>query len=103
MTEGYSHGHSESRGASEGLEPIFQDLPSAVHGYQNMLYFAAQALRSLAAGEAYASFVDDTGMHTGRVLVPRVKQISVSNDTFAKIRSRVAGTALAAKEIGGGM
>jgi hypothetical protein len=89
VTEGYSHGHSESRGASEGLEPIFQDMPSAVHGYQNMLYFAAQALRSLAAGEAYASFVDDTGMHTGRVHVPRVKQISVANDTFARIRSLI--------------
>ncbi len=87
VTEGYSHGHSESHGASEGLEPVFQDLPSAVHGYQNALYFAAQALRSLAAGEAYASFVDDTGMHTGRVHVPRVKQISVANDTFARIRT----------------
>jgi len=89
VTEGYSHGHSESRGASEGLEPIFQDMPSAVHGYQNMLYFAAQALRSLAAGEAYASFVDETGMHSGRVRVPRVKQISVANETFIRIRSLI--------------
>jgi hypothetical protein len=87
VTEGYSHGHSESHGASEGLEPVFQDLPSAVHGYQNALYFAAQALRSLAAGDAYASFVDDTGMHTGRVHVPRVKQISVADDTFTRIRT----------------
>ena len=89
ITEGYSHGHSESRGASEGLEPVFQDLPSAVHGYQNALYFAAQALRSLAAGEAYASFVDDAGMHTGRVHVPLVRQISVASDTFARIRTLI--------------
>jgi hypothetical protein len=98
VTEGYSHGHSESHGASEGLEPVFQDLPSAVHGYQNALYFAAQALRSLAAGDAYASFVDDTGMHTGRVHVPLVKQISVANDTFARIRTLIFSKSPSATE-----
>jgi hypothetical protein len=34
-TESYTRGRSESRGASEGLEPIYQDLPGAVHSYQN--------------------------------------------------------------------
>ena len=28
--ESYTRGRSESHGASEGLEPIYQDLPSAV-------------------------------------------------------------------------
>jgi hypothetical protein len=89
ITEGYSYGHSETRGASEGLEPIYQDLPSAVHSYDNVLYLAAQMLRSLAAGEAYLSFVDERGMHSARVQVPRVKQLSVGNDTFARIRTLV--------------
>jgi hypothetical protein len=88
-TEGYSYGHSETRGASEGLEPIYQDLPSAVHSYDNVLYLAAQMLRSLAAGEAYLSFVDESGMHSARVQVPLVKQLSVANDTFARIRTLV--------------
>jgi hypothetical protein len=89
ITEGYSYGHSETRGASEGLEPIYQDLPSAVHSYDNVLYLASQMLRSLAAGEAYLSFVDESGMHSARVQVPLVKQLSVANDTFARIRTLV--------------
>ena len=40
-TESYTRGRSESRGGSEGLEPIYQDLPGAVHSCQNALYFAA--------------------------------------------------------------
>ena len=86
-TESYSYGRSESHGASEGLEPVYRDLPSAVHGYENVLYSAAQTLRSLAAGEAYASFVDNAGMHSARVLVPLVKSLPVADDTFAAIRT----------------
>ncbi len=88
-TESYSHGRSESHGASEGLEPIYQDLPSAVHSYQNALYFAAQRLRSLAAGEAFASFVDSAGLHAAHVLVPHVKPVPVSDSTFVAIRALI--------------
>ncbi len=90
-TESYSDGRSESKGASEGLEPIFKDLPSAVHSYQNALYFASQSLRSLKAGEAFASFVDDDGTHSTRVLVPRVKALPVRDDTLVAIRSLIFG------------
>ncbi len=86
-TESHSHGHSESYGASEGLEPIYQDLPSAVHSYDNVLYFAAQMLRSLTAGEAFVSFVDDTGMRSGRIRVPLAKPLPVSDTTFTAIRT----------------
>jgi hypothetical protein len=88
-TESYSRGRSESHGASEGLEPIYEKLPSAVHSYQNALYFAAQRLRSLAAGEAFASFVDSAGMHTAHVHVPHVKPVSVSEATFIAIRKLI--------------
>jgi hypothetical protein len=88
-TESYTRGRSESHVASEGLEPIYQDLPSAVHSYQNALYFAVQKLRSLAAGEAFASFVDSAGMHTAHVQVPYVKPVSVSDNTFISIRTLI--------------
>lgn len=88
-TESYSHGRSESHGASEGLEPVYRDLPSAVHSFENTLYFAAQALRSLAAGEAFVSFVDEAGLRAARVRVPRVKQLAVSDRTFSAIRSLI--------------
>ncbi len=88
-SEGYSHGRSESRGASEGLEPIYQDLPSAVHSYPNALYFAAQMLRSLTAGEAFVSFVDDAGMHSARIRVPLVRPLPISDATFAAIRALI--------------
>jgi hypothetical protein len=88
-TESYARGRSESHGASEGLEPIYQDLPSAVHNYQNALYFATQRLRSLAAGEAFASFVDSAGMHTAHVHVPYVKPVPVSDGTFISIRTLI--------------
>jgi hypothetical protein len=89
ISDGYSHGRSESYGASEGLEPIYQDLPSAVHNYQNALYFAAQKLRSLTAGEAYASFVDEAGMQSARIRVPFVRPVPISDRTFVAIRTLI--------------
>jgi len=88
-TNSYTRGRSSSHGASEGLEPIYENLPSAVHSYQNALYFAAQRLRCLAAGEAFASFVDSAGMHTAHVHVPHVKPVSVSDSTFISIRTLI--------------
>ena len=87
ITETYAKTVSESHGESEGLEPIYQNLPSAVHSYENALYLAAQQLRGLAAGEAYVSYTDDRGMQSGRVLVPLVRQVAVSDRTFNSIRT----------------
>jgi hypothetical protein len=88
-SDGYSHGRAESHGASEGLEPIYQDLPSAVHSYQNALYFAAQTLRSLRAGEAFVSFVDDAGMQNARIRVPLVRPVPISDRTFTAVRTLI--------------
>ena len=58
-----------------------------MHSYQNALYFAAQALRSLTAGEAFASFVDDAGMHHARIRVPLVRPVPISDKTLSAIRT----------------
>ena len=60
-----------------------------MHSYQNALYFAAQRLRSLAAGEAFASFVDSAGLHAAHVHVPYVKPVPVSDGTFISIRTLI--------------
>ncbi len=98
VTKGFAHGTLKSHGASEGLEPIYQNLPSAVHSYDNVLYVASQMLRSLAAGEAFMSFGGHAGMYSARVRVPLVKQVSVANDTFARIRTSVFSKSPSATE-----
>ena len=85
-TEGYSHSSTRAEGVSEGLEPVFCDLPSAVHSFENTLYFAAQALRALPAGQAFMHFVDAEGMKSARVQVPRVRQLVVTAERFAQLR-----------------
>jgi len=97
-TEGYSYTSSRAEGVSEGLEPIFSDLPSAVHSFENVLYFAAQALRSLPAGQAFMHFVDAEGMKSARVQVPLVQQIVASAEEFARLRERILeGSAFATR------
>ena len=78
VTEAFSHathtsrgetaGTTNTRGFSEALRPIFKDLPSAVHGLDNMLYAAARALRDLDLGKACVSM----GKYAGIVTVPLV-------------------------------
>lgn len=50
-------GTSFSAGASEGLQPVFAELPSAVHGKENVFYFAARELLSLQTGHARMAYV----------------------------------------------
>ncbi len=99
VTHGESHGRSYSvgqtrgttatRGRTEGLEPIYKDLPSAVHSFENSLYVAATMLRSLPTGHAYMNFVDAEGMKAARVQVPRVRQVVVTDGVFAMLRERI--------------
>jgi hypothetical protein len=87
--EGYAHGTSVAAGESEGLEPIYENLPGSVHSYENTLYFAAQLLRALPAGQAYMHFVDAEGMKAARVQVPLVKQTVVSDVAFLQLREQI--------------
>jgi hypothetical protein len=87
-------GTSRSHGTTEGLEPIYADLPSAVHSFENSLYFAATLLRSLPAGQAYMNFVDADGMKAALVRVPRVKQLVVSDHAFEHIRATLLASSI---------
>ncbi|MCC6947013.1 MAG: type IV secretion system DNA-binding domain-containing protein [Bradyrhizobiaceae bacterium] len=88
-SSGEMHGTSVTKGYSEGLEPVYENLPSAVHSYENSLYFAAQALRTLGAGQAFLHFVDANGMKTARVTVPRVRQVVVPDAAYDVLRGRI--------------
>jgi len=63
-----SYGTTNTRGFSEALMPIFQDLPTAVHGLENLVYNAARFLRDLDRGKACVSM----GKYAGIVKVPLV-------------------------------
>ena len=96
VSEGESWGTSTSHSVSEGLEPVYENLPSAVHGMENMLYFAAQSLRSLKTGEAYAHYAGVEGIAATRVLVPRVRTVVRTDAQYAAIRTAILERSAAA-------
>jgi hypothetical protein len=96
VSEGETHGTSKSHSVSEGLEPIYENLPSAVHSMENMLYFAAQRLRSLKTGEALIHFAGTDGIASAEVLVPRVRTVVRTDEQFRTIRTLILQTSTAA-------
>jgi hypothetical protein len=88
-TRGGSEGTSRSTGASEGIEPVYADLPTAVHSKENVLYMAAQQLRSLKTGVAYLSYVAGSGLITARIAVPKVRAVAADNAAFNALRDRI--------------
>jgi hypothetical protein len=89
LTEGTTSGTSESRGFSEAIEPIYRDLPTAVHGKDNALHFAAQELLSLPTGAARLAYVGEGGRAVARLQVPLVAHAGVSDDEFQALRGRI--------------
>lgn len=87
--EAQMHGTSRSEGATEGLEPVYEVLPSSVHSLENVRYMAAQQLRSLTVGEAYLSYVGMDGWRGTRLSVPRVGSPRISAEGFSTIRERI--------------
>ena len=87
--EAEMHGSSVSEGTTEGLEPIFAVLPSAVHSKENMLYLAAQTLRSLKTGQAFVNYVGAAGMQAALLRVPRVKSEPLTEAKFLALRTRM--------------
>ena len=63
-------GKSTSEGVTEGIVPVFKELPGAVHSLENVRYMAARKLRSLARGNAFISYVGIEGWKGARVRVP---------------------------------
>ncbi len=100
ITTAETEGTSISAGLSEGLEPIYQVLPTAVHSIENVRYLAAQMLRRLSTGEAFVNLVTRTGMLATRLSVPEVKGRMLSKDELADLRRRVLEGSSSAIPIG---
>jgi len=84
-----THGNAQSRGTQEAFESLYGNLPSAVHGKENMLYFAAQTLRGLSTGQAFVNFVDGDGVKAAVLSVPRVENCAPAPAAFEELRKRV--------------
>lgn len=90
VTESETQSNSESmaysEGFSEGMEPIFEDRPTAVHSKENMLYMAAHKLRTLPTGVAIVHYVGDGAEKTAMVRVPTVAIEEMSEMAFEQLR-----------------
>jgi len=86
---GETHGTSDSTGYSEGIEPIYDALPTAVHSKENAVYFAAQTLRSLPTGSAVFNYVASDGMKATMLRVPKVSAPELPPKAFTALRQRV--------------
>lgn len=87
--ESIARGQSRISGWTEGLEPEFAPLPGGVHSKENVLYFAAQTLRSLKTGQGFVNFVGQNGMQAALCAVPPVHTTTLSDDAFAALRQRM--------------
>lgn len=86
---GETIGTGRSEGEQEAFEPLMAQLPSAVHGKENVLYMAAQTLRNLTTGHAFVNFVDATGMKAALLTVPKIVPYSLAEAEFVELRRRV--------------
>jgi hypothetical protein len=94
-----TYGTGRTHGTSEGLEPILSDLPSAVHGKENVLYMAAQTLRNLGTGRAFINYVGRSGMVAALISVPRISEHTLPPAAFASLRERVLARSTAATSV----
>jgi hypothetical protein len=88
-TSGSSSGLAHSRGYSEALIPIMALRPGGVHSKENVLYQAAQMLRSLPTGRCVISYVGPHGLETAMLKIPYRATVPLSDEAFAKLRTRV--------------
>lgn len=89
QTTGSSWGRAASQGFSEALLPIMELRPGAVHSKENMLYKAAQALRSLPTGRCVISYMGPNGLETAMLKIPYRPGAPLSDEAFAKLRTAV--------------
>jgi hypothetical protein len=88
-TSGVSAGTSESQNFSEAFEPVYADLPSAIHGKDNALYMAAWELLSLKRGVARIAYVGEQGRVECELHVPKVRSTTVPDQLFNELRQRL--------------
>jgi len=89
LIEAHTSGSSQVEGTTEGLEPIYEDLPSAIHSKENVLYYAALMLRSLKTGQAFVNYVGRNGMISTLLTVPKPVTFDLSAVDFAALQDRV--------------
>jgi hypothetical protein len=89
VSMGRTSGTSSGFSAQETFEPVYRDLPSAVHSIENVRYLAAHAVRNLATGRAIISFVDQNGLQTSFLQVPHVESCALAAPTFEELRTLV--------------
>jgi hypothetical protein len=80
-------GTTTNEATTEGIVPVFKDLPGAVHSLENVRYMAARELRSLARGNAFVSYVGIDGWKGARVSVPPVQEVKRPPDGGASARA----------------
>ena len=71
------------------MVPILALRPGAVHSKENVLYRAAQSLRSLPTGTCFINWVDRNGMQNALLRVPRLADVCMPDDAFAKLRAAI--------------
>jgi hypothetical protein len=84
-----TRGKSRSDGCSEAIEPVYERLPTELYSKDELLYLAAQKLRTLAPGEAYVAFRDKAGL----IRVPLLQKIAIDDSAFARLRAQVMAAA----------
>jgi len=94
-----TRGTGRTQGTSEALEPILAQMPSAVHGKENVLYMAAQRLRTLPTGQAVINYVGQSGMVSVILTVPRISEHPLSPEAFEALRERVLSQSDAATPV----
>ena len=93
---GQTGGTSNSRGSSEALEPILENLPSAVHGKDTALYLAAQRLRTLATGEAFLELCRPAWSNSRTGPYRPLRDDTFSAEDFSRLREGVLARSSAA-------
>jgi hypothetical protein len=99
ISSGDASGRTSTSGTAEAFEPLYADLPSAMHSKENVLYMAAQSLRNLPTGVAYVNYVGESGMVPVLLTVPRISEHPISTEAFASLRERVLSRSSAATPI----
>jgi hypothetical protein len=99
ISSGDASGRTSTSGTAEAFEPLYADLPSAMHSKENVLYMAAQSLRNLPTGVAYINYVGQSGMVPVLLTVPRISEHPLSAEAFASLRERVLSRSSAATPI----
>lgn len=89
LSRGETSGISRGIGSQEGLEPLYQALPTAVHGLENLRYLAGQLIRNLPTGHAVVSFVGPNGIESCALKVPNIEASAASAQQCDALRQRV--------------